>query len=335
MPEKGKHLQSNNVQKLDLTAKAIRVVAASGAGPKKDPDQHEFDLCIERDAEYDGIAMGVLSDGTAYLSQRGLARLCGVENAHIGTISRDWNLEHEKPRINAIKTILFNSGYTSDTTHIEITHKNRVNHCYPCEICLAILEYYAFDAEHNCQDEARHNFRQLAGSKLRDLIYAQVGYKTTPQGSDKFAKWLERVELNHQSAPNGYFSVFNEAHTVIYEMIDAGIIVDEKNVIDISIGKHWSQYWEENSLGALYGDRKRWPHKYPLSHPQAKSNPQDAWCYPNSALGEYRDWLQASYLEGGKFRSYLLRKVCRGHISKHSATLALEKMLPKQIGAKH
>jgi hypothetical protein len=28
--------------------------------------------------------MGVLKDGTPLLNQRGLARLCGIENAHIG-----------------------------------------------------------------------------------------------------------------------------------------------------------------------------------------------------------------------------------------------------------
>ncbi len=46
-----------------------------------------LDLGIEADTEVNGIGMGVLSDGTPYLNQRGLAALCGVQNAHIGTIS--------------------------------------------------------------------------------------------------------------------------------------------------------------------------------------------------------------------------------------------------------
>jgi len=331
MSKAARQKRPGQIQKISVHAKTIRVMASGRSTASKNPDQHELDLCIERDAEFDGIAMGVLSDGTAYLSQRGLARLCGVENAHIGTISRDWNEENQKPRIRAIKEVLLKSGFEADVPHFEIPHKNTIHHCYPCEICLAVLEYYAFDAEQNCQDEARHNFRRLAGSKLRDLIYAQVGYTSTPNGPDKFAKWLERVELNYKSAPNGYFSVFNEAHTIIYEMIDSGIIVDEKTVVDISIGKHWGQYWEENALGIQYGDRRRWPHRFPTNHPQSKSNPQDAWCYPNKALGEYRDWLQASYLEGGKFRNYLLRKISRGDISRTSALLALERMVPAQI----
>ena len=38
------------------------------------------------------------------------------------------------------------------------------------------LEYYALDAGPNTQPLARDNFRLLAGSKLRELIYSQVGY---------------------------------------------------------------------------------------------------------------------------------------------------------------
>ena len=33
------------------------------------------------------FGMGILSDGTPFLTQRGLSVLCGVKNAHIGTIS--------------------------------------------------------------------------------------------------------------------------------------------------------------------------------------------------------------------------------------------------------
>jgi hypothetical protein len=49
--------------------------------------QGRLDLEIEKQTEIQGIGMGVLKDGTPFLNQRGVARLCGVENAHIGTIS--------------------------------------------------------------------------------------------------------------------------------------------------------------------------------------------------------------------------------------------------------
>jgi len=243
--------------------------------------------------------MGVLSDGTPYLNQRGLAALCGVENAHIGYISAQWNEEEPKPRIAIIKSILNKSGFSAPAAHIEIKHAGRIHYCYPAEVCLAILEYYAFDAGNNLQEQARDNYRLLAGSKLRDMIYSQVGYDPTGQNTSRFKSWHERIALNYQSAPKGFFHVFNEAHTIIYELIQAGADIGENFVVDISIGQHWSKHWTDNNLESIYGDRGKYPHCYPDSHPQSKSNPQESWCYPLSSLGHYREWLQDTYIEGG------------------------------------
>ncbi|WP_323800446.1 IS66 family insertion sequence element accessory protein TnpA [Parasphingorhabdus sp.] len=132
--------------------------------------------------------VGVLKDGTPYFNQRGLARLCGVQNAHIGTISSQWSEAESKPRIYGIKAILAKSGYASIRAHIEVMHNGIVHYCYPAEICLAVLEYYAFDAGANCQPEARDNFRLLAGSKLRELIYSNVGYDPSGKLDEKFEK---------------------------------------------------------------------------------------------------------------------------------------------------
>jgi len=146
------------------------------------------------------------------------------------------------------------------------------------------------------------------------MIYSQVGYDPTGRNSHKFKTWHERIALNYQSAPKGFFHVFNEAHTIIYELIQAGADVGEKFVVDISIGQHWSKYWTDNNLDVLYGNRCKYPHCYPDSHPQSKSNPQESWCYPLASLGHYREWLQDTYIEGGKFSSYLKGKVSKGEL---------------------
>jgi hypothetical protein len=274
--------------------------------------------------------MGVLSDGTPYLNQRGLAALCGVQNAHIGTISSQWAEPDQKPRVTAIKAILKKAGVPIPaTTHAEIVHGGQVHFCYPAEISLAILEYYAFDAGANVQEKARDNFRLLAGSKLREMIYSMVGYD--PTGTHKFDKWHERISLNHQSAPKGYFHVFNEAATIIYELIIAGAQIDEHFVVDISIGSHWGKYWADNDLRLAFGDRAKYPHKYPDDHPQAKSNPQESWCYPIEALGTFRKWLQDSYIEGGKFKTYLDNKVAKGSLPPSIAQLAIEALSPPAL----
>lgn len=305
----------------------ISVLAPKSGSKEINPAQGRLDLEVEKDIG--GIGMGVLSDGTPYLNQRGLAALCGVMNAHIGTISSQWGEVDQKPRIAAIRGVLAKAGSTSPTAHVEIIHAGKAHYCYPADVCLAILEYYAFDAGANCQPEARDNFRLLAGSKLREMIYSQTGYD--PTGRDRFKKWHERIALNFQSAPRGFFHVFNEAHTIIYELIQAGAPISEKMVVDISIGQHWGKHWEAAGLAAAFGDRAKYPHNYPDSHPQSKANPHESWCYPLAALGAYRQWLQDTYIEGGKFAAYLEGKVARNELPPSVAQLAIATIVPAQI----
>ena len=90
---------------------------------------------------------------------------------------------------------------------------------------------------------------------------------------------------------------------------------------------------QRQCLAGEFGGRCRYPHRYPDSHPQAKSKPQDSWCYPLAALGCYREWLQDTYIEGGKFSSYLKAKVARGELAPSVAQLAITAMAPAQIAA--
>ncbi|MBB6427514.1 hypothetical protein [Sphingopyxis sp. JAI128] len=320
---------TNGPKEITPSGIKINVLAAKSTQMEITSKQGVLALGIEKAGDFGDVGMGVLSNGTPYLNQRGLAVLCGVENAHIGTISSQWNESDLKPRIKKIKAILDESNLVAETAHVEIVHGGKAHFCYPAEVCLAILEYYAMDAGANVQEQARRNFRLLAGSKLRDMIYSQVGYD--PTGADRFKKWHDRIALNYQSAPRGYFHVFNEAHTIIYELIVAGAQIGEKTVVDISIGIHWGKFWSENGLETDFGDRIKYPHNYPADHPQAKSNPQESWCYPLSALGAYREWLQDHYIEGGKFAGYLQAKVKSGDLAPSVAQLAIEALTPAQL----
>lgn len=297
----------------------------------KEITPRQGELALEAEKEVGGIGMGVLSDGTPYLNQRGLAALCGVQNAHIGTISNQWADREQKPRITAIKAIMAKSGTVPLAAHIEVRKAGVVHFCYPADVCLAVLEYYAFDAGQNCQVEARDNFRLLAGSKLRELIFSQLGYDPSGRNPDRFQHWHDRIALNFQSAPRGYFHVFNEAHTIIYELIQAGADIGPKFVVDISIGSVWGRYWTDRGMDQVHGPRRSYPHSYPDTHPQARSNPQESWCYPVAALGDFRTWLQEVYIEGGKFSTYLRGKVSRGELPPSVAQLAISTIVPAQI----
>lgn len=287
------------------------------------PAQGSFDLKVDCQKEVQGIGMGVLSDGTPFLTQRGLARLCGVQNAHIGTISSEWNDSPVKPRIAAIRDLLAKRGEHVDLPHMQITDGGIV-FAYPDFVCVAILEYYAFEAGPNCKNEALSNFRLLAGKALQDFIYTQVGYD--PSGSavpDVWRQFHDRVSLTYNAMPAGYFGVFKEIADMIVTLGQAGLHIDAAFVPDISVGKAWSLHWEAANLEAAHGFRRKFEHNYPSYFPQAVSNPQTPWCYPESALGEFRRWFREIYIGQGKFSTYITGKASQKQLPASFAQLAI------------
>ncbi len=114
--------------------------------------QAKSEIIITAYEEYDGIGMGTLSTGEPYLTQRGLAVLCGVQNAHIGTISRDWTTD--KPRIAAVKARL---GFKRGAAHRVLAFEGRRLYAYDMAIACAVLDYYALDAGNHIQPEAVRN----------------------------------------------------------------------------------------------------------------------------------------------------------------------------------
>lgn len=289
-------------------------------------DGSQGDLGLEDldGARLDSFGMGVLSDGTPFLTQRGLAVLCGVENAHIGTISSQWKDALPKPRINKIRDILARNGHNLAQAHVEVRVGGRRLFAYREEISLAVIEYYAFDAGQFCQEEARDNFRVLAQKGFRDAIYESVGYTPAREIDDKWKPFHDRISLAYQSAPDGYFSIFKESADLTVTLSENGVFSDNSLIPDISIGKCWSIHWQDNALQTKYGSRLEYEHNYPAYFPQAASNPQTPWCYPEEALGEFKRWLREDYIRGGKFKSYIGTQVQKQRIPAEVGQRALQ-----------
>ncbi len=266
--------------------------------------------------------MGVLSDGTPFLTQRGLARLCGVMNAHIGTISADWNDDNQKARISTIKDLLARHGEHYEMPHIECRHGQKVVFAYPDTVCIAILEYYAFEAGTNCKEDAKENFRLLAGKALRDFIYTQVGYDPSSQIPAVWQQFHDRVSLVYDRVPDGYFSIFKEMADIIVTLIQGGAPVGSNFVPDLSMGQHWGKYWRENNLENSFGARIEYLHDYPESFPQAKSNPQTPWAYPDGALPAFRKWVREIYIRE-KLPQFLRNKEKQGMLPPSFTQLAV------------
>lgn len=290
---------------------------------KQEDAQGELQLEALDGSKINPWGMGVLADGTPFLTQRGLATLCGVENAHIGTISSQWKDPLPKPRINKIRDILLREGLAFTEAHEPVRVGGRLIYAYPEEICLAVIEYYAFEAGQFCQSEAKDNFRVLARKGFREAIYELLDYNPKKRFDNQWRPFHDRLSLVYNNAPDGYFSIFKESAELTLTLGQNGIFANDKLIPDISVGKCWSHHWSKQGLSKTLGEPLRYRHNYPGYFPQAVSNPQTPWAYPEAALGEFKRWLREDYIRGGKFAGYVNSQINKKAISKDAANKAL------------
>jgi len=294
------------------------------------PTQKQGDLFhIEKQVEYNGIEMGVLENGLPYLTERGLAKMCGIDRKSLNAIAINWQQEKFKPRGKKINELLEQSNYYENNLFLKSENNGTEVNAYTEPVCLALLEYYAFLADEK-REQAINAFRSLARTTFRSFIYQATGYSPNQQMLDSWKHFHDRIDMTIDAVPLGYFSIFREIASMIVPMIRSGVIVNDKVIPDISVGKVWSKFWQDANLSEKCGDRIRYNHEYPLYYPQAKSNPQPAFAYPDKALPVFRAWLREHYIIN-KFPNYLMNKAKKGDIEKEKATKTLEAFTPKQI----
>lgn len=293
------------------------------------PKQYDLDLKIEVEREVDGIGMGVLSDGSPFLNIRGLASMCGVDSSMITRITADWISVPLKPREQKIRELVRAQGAEDAVAFIAIEKNGTINHIIPSAVCMAVLEYYAFEAK-TSNDKAAQSYRILARKGFQQFIYAQVGYNPTGAPSVAWQQFHDRVSLAYHTVPDGYFSIFKEVADILVTMIRANANIGKDFIPDISVGMAWAKYWKSENLEVIFGERKRYEHNYPDYFPQALSNPQPAYCYPDDALGEFRRWVRETYLSE-QMPKYLESKVREGKLPALTANAAIAAFKPKRL----
>lgn len=284
---------------------------------------------VEKQVEKDGIEMGVLENGIPFLSESGLARMCGVDRKVINRLAVGWKDERTKPRGTKIASILASVGYNEEELFLRSTFNNIQINAYTEPVCMALLEYYAFESEPP-KFQAQNAFRILAKTKFREFIYQSVGYSPEQKILDSWRHFHDRVSLVDSSVPFAYFCVFREVASIIIPMINSGVAISDKVIPDISIGMAWAKHWNESELSKKYGDRIKYNHNYPNYYPQALSNPQPAWAYPDTALPEFRRWLTETYITQ-KYPKYLIEQAKQGKLDQQTLNSAIEAFSPQQI----
>lgn len=275
--------------------------------PPATPKQMVLDLGIEVQRDVNGIEMGVLDNGIPYLTQRGLSGIVGIARNVIQTITKEWEDHFNddilgKDRISFFKQYLNSQGFNEPKLYLESIQNGTAHYAYPDIVCMAFLEFYAFESKAESAT-AIVNYRRFAAYGLRKFIYDSLQY--TP--SDKWKYHNDRISILKDSAPAGYFTIFKETTGLVVDLISADLTVNDKTVPDISVGLGWAKYWKDNQLEKKFGDRVVYEHNYPNYYPQALSNPQKPNAYPDAALPLFRQWFRETYLLT-KFPKYILSK---------------------------
>ncbi len=274
-----------------------------------------------------GVEMGVLENGIPYLSQKGIVKMSGIPETTFRRFVKRWG-EVETPEYSAIKKLMVEKNYTNNNLFLKIEVNGTKTYAYTEPVCLAIIEYYAFEAKIKLP-EAINSFRVLARAGFRKFVYDYTGYSPEQQQLDSWRHFHDRVDMTTSNVPIGYFSVFIEIAQMIVPMIKSGVIITDKVVPDISVGIAWSKYWTSNNMGD--GDERiKYEHNYPDYYRQSQSNPQPAWAYPDSKLKDFRQWFRNEYIES-KFPKYLLGQTKKGSIGNDTATKLLESVQQPRI----
>jgi hypothetical protein len=271
----------------------------------------------------DDVEMGVLADGTSFLTGRTLSKMCGVSPSSINDWGEEVPERGDRLRGGKMADLLAAQGFEGVRLFDKIPFEDQLEvNAYPDSVCMAFLEYYAFEAGRNCTEEAKTNYRVLARKSLQDFIYRSVGYDPSNAVPLIWRQYHDRLLLN--PVPLGYFSVFKETSDIVITSIREGLIVDDHTVPDISVGLVWSKYWGSQQLDDKYGARTKYPHVYPEYFPQSQANDRiEAYIYPVDSLGEFRRWLYSEYLPN-KYPSYLKNKVKKGAIPASRVELLLK-----------
>lgn len=271
------------------------------------PRQGVLDLGVEIERVVAGVEMGVLENGLPYLTQRGLAEMSGAARSTIQELTQEWSEAQAsgvfpRGRMTFFRDYLSKAGFDEPQLFIEITKDSSPHYAYPDVVCMALIEYFAFEAQRT-NETALASFRNLARFGLQRFIYEALGYSLP----DKWKYHHDRISLVQSAAPDGYFIIFNEVSGMIVDLINADLPVNDKTIPDISVGRCWSDHWKGGGFDAVYGARVEYQHNYPSYYPQSLSNPQPAKAYPNAALAEFRRWFRHEYLTT-RFPKYILTK---------------------------
>lgn len=129
----------------------------------------------------------VEADGKAYVSRRGIARLCGVDEKAIRLVLErsSYQVGAELNSLEWVESIT-NQGFKGAELDLPNSLKPLVGQSFeggaliPDTVVTCIIEYYALDAGRYCTEQARLVYRTFASIGFRIWVQSQLGWKPAP-----------------------------------------------------------------------------------------------------------------------------------------------------------
>lgn len=168
---------------------------------------------ISKFGNFDGFELGVLTDGVPFASAGGLAVLCGVTTKTITDVGQYVANSDDKFRAGKIAVLLTEYDYKGDKLYEILLNDGQEVYAYPEPVCMAFLEYYAYEAGERCTQKAKNLARALMRKSFKDFVYELTGYKETQRSSFTdyvLSRILHHHDIDIMPLPDGYFCLFDK-----------------------------------------------------------------------------------------------------------------------------
>lgn len=189
------------------------------------------------------------SNGTAYCSIRGAARLIDIDES---VLRYQLNLTNKTAGKNLPKlaeSIVEQEFDMREFTQIGIP-----------DLALAeIVYYYAHEAGKSCTKQAKLADKAFRALGIRAWIHEELGWRMTPPSQEsqippKLNQYLKRIDMAHdvlKQVPKGYFCIYEKSQFLMKQLIDDGYAIGEFDLVDGSLGKCWANYRQVDILPSL------------------------------------------------------------------------------------
>lgn len=254
------------------------------------------------------IEVGILPDGTPFMSGRELARACGISNSTLVGWGETTPQLGDRHRAGKMAELLATYGYSGDRFFVPIPDGTKFGgranvSAYPYKVCMAFLDYYAFEAN---KEEARNSLRVLSEKQLPQFIHEAVkeqpSLQTQPAPPRVKAASPFQTRPLRNGVPIGYFTVGQVMTGEQARSLSTLSMTELHTALLTNIDKAWNRYWTIQQLALDYGDR--FPIPQLISYDWARPR---QYVYPTAALEPFGNWLNRQYIPE-RFPSYLQRK---------------------------